>query len=130
MPARSEGAEPRRRHRGERRLHPDAARAPVRGNLAGDALGASHGRADRPLDGSPRRRERPRGLGHPEPELDPRSRGVAHLSAGDVTGLSIAYVIPEGGRKYRGDGSFDLLDVDLVEGVRRSGAGERPGRLA
>jgi hypothetical protein len=39
-------------------------------------------------------------------------------------------VIPEGGRKYRGDGSFDLLDVDLVEGVRRSGAGERPGRLA
>lgn len=38
-----------------------------------------------------------------------------HVSAGDAGSLSIGYLVPEGGRKYNGDGSFSLVDVDLVE---------------
>lgn len=38
-----------------------------------------------------------------------------HLINGDIDGLSIGFVVPEGGRKYFGDGTFELLDVDLVE---------------
>lgn len=38
-----------------------------------------------------------------------------HIAAGDAGGFSIGYLIPEGGRKYNGDGSFTLVDVDLVE---------------
>jgi len=38
-----------------------------------------------------------------------------HIAAGDAGAFSIGYLIPEDGRKYNGDGSFTLLDVDLVE---------------
>lgn len=38
-----------------------------------------------------------------------------HIANGDAGGLSIGYLIPEGGRKYNGDGSFTLLEVELVE---------------
>lgn len=38
-----------------------------------------------------------------------------HIAAGDAGAFSIGYLIPEGGRKYNGDGSFTLVDVDLVE---------------
>jgi HK97 family phage prohead protease len=39
----------------------------------------------------------------------------AHVRDGDVTGLSIGYTIPEGGRTYRGGGVFDLSRVELHE---------------
>jgi uncharacterized protein len=38
-----------------------------------------------------------------------------HVRGGDVGGFSIGYVVPPGGRKHRGDGAFDLVEVDLVE---------------
>lgn len=38
-----------------------------------------------------------------------------HIAAGDAGAFSIGYLIQEGGRKYNGDGSFTLIDVDLVE---------------
>ncbi|MBA3446364.1 MAG: HK97 family phage prohead protease [Pseudaminobacter sp.] len=38
-----------------------------------------------------------------------------HVSAGDATGFSIGYLLPEGGRKYNNDGSFTIVDADLVE---------------
>lgn len=38
-----------------------------------------------------------------------------HIAAGDAGAFSIGYLISEGGRKYNGDGSFTLVDVDLVE---------------
>ncbi|MDP2010635.1 MAG: HK97 family phage prohead protease [Phenylobacterium sp.] len=39
----------------------------------------------------------------------------AHVKAGDVTGLSVGIYVPPGGRKQNADGSFTLVDVDLVE---------------
>ena len=38
-----------------------------------------------------------------------------HVRAGDATGLSIGYRIPEGGRRYAGKGTFELTEVDLWE---------------
>ncbi|MDX1070465.1 HK97 family phage prohead protease [Sinorhizobium medicae] len=38
-----------------------------------------------------------------------------HIRGGSATALSIGFLIPEGGRKYRGDGAFSLLDIDLAE---------------
>ena len=38
-----------------------------------------------------------------------------HVRAGDATGLSIGYRIPEGGRSYAGQGAFVLSEVDLFE---------------
>jgi HK97 family phage prohead protease len=38
-----------------------------------------------------------------------------HVKGGDVGGLSIGYVTPEGGRKYAGDGVFHLSELDLFE---------------
>ena len=38
-----------------------------------------------------------------------------HVKAGDAAAFSIGYVIPEGGRKYNGDGSFTIVDADLLE---------------
>jgi uncharacterized protein len=38
-----------------------------------------------------------------------------HVRSGDVGRFSIGYLTPPGGRKDRGDGTFDLVEVDLVE---------------
>jgi HK97 family phage prohead protease len=38
-----------------------------------------------------------------------------HVRAGDAGGLSIGYTTPEGGRKYVGDGVFELSEIDLKE---------------
>lgn len=38
-----------------------------------------------------------------------------HVRAGDATGLSIGFRIPEGGRTYTGKGAFLLSQVDLFE---------------
>jgi HK97 family phage prohead protease len=38
-----------------------------------------------------------------------------HVKAGDASGLSIGYLIPEGGRKYNGNGTFTIVDCDLCE---------------
>lgn len=38
-----------------------------------------------------------------------------HVRAGDATGLSIGFRIPEGGRTYSGKGAFLLSEVDLFE---------------
>ena len=38
-----------------------------------------------------------------------------HVKGGDVGGLSIGYVTPEGGRKYAGNGTFHLSELDLFE---------------
>lgn len=46
---------------------------------------------------------------------DAGKQAYAHLVNGDLDGLSIGFVVPEGGRKYAADGTFELLDIDLVE---------------
>lgn len=38
-----------------------------------------------------------------------------HISAGDVTGLSIGFAVPKGGRAYIGNGIHELTRVDLME---------------
>ncbi|MDK1385115.1 HK97 family phage prohead protease [Sinorhizobium sp. 8-89] len=38
-----------------------------------------------------------------------------HIAAGDAGAFSIGYLIGDHGRKYNGDGSYTLVDVDLVE---------------
>jgi len=38
-----------------------------------------------------------------------------HVRAGDVGGLSIGYVVPDGGRKYISKGTFEVSEVDLYE---------------
>ena len=38
-----------------------------------------------------------------------------HVRAGDAVGLSIGFLLPEGGRKYNGDGSFTITQADLLE---------------
>lgn len=53
-----------------------------------------------------------------------------HVRAGDARGLSIGYVVPEGGRKYQGDGSFLLTEVDLVEVSVVAVAANRNARVA
>lgn len=53
-----------------------------------------------------------------------------HIRAGDARGLSIGYVVPEGGRKYQGDGSFLLTEVDLVEVSIVAVAANRAARIA
>lgn len=38
-----------------------------------------------------------------------------HMRAGDATGLSIGYSVPQGGRRYEKDGTATLIDVNLFE---------------
>lgn len=38
-----------------------------------------------------------------------------HIKAGDAAGLSIGYAVPEGGRRYEGDGVFVLSEIELFE---------------
>ncbi|MBL0375214.1 HK97 family phage prohead protease [Rhizobium sp. KVB221] len=38
-----------------------------------------------------------------------------HIVGGSATGLSIGFLLPEGGRNYNRDGSFTLTDIDLIE---------------
>jgi HK97 family phage prohead protease len=38
-----------------------------------------------------------------------------HIRAGDATAFSIGYIVPEGGRRYLGKGTFALDLVDLIE---------------
>lgn len=38
-----------------------------------------------------------------------------HVEAGDATGLSIGYITPKTGRKYLGDGVFEIVEADLAE---------------
>ncbi|WP_299837502.1 HK97 family phage prohead protease [uncultured Jannaschia sp.] len=38
-----------------------------------------------------------------------------HVKAGDAGGLSIGFVVPEGGREYGGEGVFHLKEVELLE---------------
>ena len=38
-----------------------------------------------------------------------------HIKAGDATGLSIGFGVPEGGRRYERDGTAVLVDVTLYE---------------
>ena len=38
-----------------------------------------------------------------------------HVKAGDAGGLSIGFTLPEGGRKYVGDGIFEISEADLHE---------------
>ena len=40
---------------------------------------------------------------------------LAHVRGGSATGLSIGYLVPEGGAERRQDGGRNLVDVDLVE---------------
>jgi len=40
---------------------------------------------------------------------------LAHMKAGDATGLSIGYSVAEGGRRYERDGSATLTDINLYE---------------
>lgn len=38
-----------------------------------------------------------------------------HVKAGDLGGLSIGFIIPEGGREYAGEGIFNLKKIELLE---------------
>ncbi|WOS61377.1 HK97 family phage prohead protease [Sinorhizobium fredii] len=38
-----------------------------------------------------------------------------HIVAGDVSGLSVGFVLPPNGRRYLKDGVFEITDCDLVE---------------
>lgn len=46
---------------------------------------------------------------------DAGKQAHAHLVNGDLDGLSIGFVVPEGARKYTPGGNFELLDIDLIE---------------
>lgn len=63
-------------------------------------------------------REDPDGLvaaGQLNLDTEAGRKAFEHVAAGEATGLSIGYVVPEGGRKYLGDGAFQLGEADLVE---------------
>lgn len=81
------------------------------------ALLWSH-KLDQPIGRWVELREDQRGLwvkGKLSLNTDAGKQAYTHLVNGDLDGLSIGFVVPEGGRKYFGDGTFELLDVDLVE---------------
>ncbi|AUX77992.1 phage prohead protease protein [Sinorhizobium fredii] len=81
------------------------------------ALLWSH-KLDRPIGRWVELREDQRGLwakGKLSLNTDAGKQAYAHLVNGDLDGLSIGFVVPEDGRKYLGDGTFELLEIELVE---------------
>lgn len=81
------------------------------------ALLWSH-KLDHPIGRWVELREDERGLwakGKLSLNTDAGKQAYTHLVNGDLDGLSIGFVVPDGGRKYAGDGTFELLDIDLVE---------------
>ena len=81
------------------------------------ALLWSH-KLDHPIGRWVELREDERGLwakGKLSLNTDAGKQAYSHLVNGDLDGLSIGFVVPEGGRKYVGDGTFELLDIELVE---------------